>query len=243
MRENSRLISGPLLALFLMALVLTMSIAPTFAADIEPWTEHANVVGETVVNIPGGVNQVRIVFAHYDWGDHGVRDAIQIYYVQTLPSGVQVAMIIGWYSDTCLGVNYAKAMMEGMPCKVEKLKPWQLQVGRVCKTAIALWTVPLEIPELIWTGGGKTPAVKIPPGALVLNGYGEKITGIELPRKLPTNIERTAVFSGYNAKAFLVCPEWRYCGSVGGHLTLLDMVKTDTTYTVDFSKYTGTLVH
>jgi hypothetical protein len=243
MRKNSRLIPGLVLALLLTVLISTAYIAPAFAVEpIEPWTEHANVVGETVINIPGGADQVKIIFAHYDCGDHGVRDDLQIYYVKILPTGVVAPMIIGWYSDTCLGVDFIEVMMEGMPCKVEKLKPWQLQMLRICKIAIAWWTVPLEIPELTWTGGGKTPPVTIPPGALVLKGCGEEITGVELPRKLPTNIKKSAVFTGYNAKAFLTCPEWRYCGPVGGHPTLVDIVKTDTTYTVDFSEYTGTLV-
>jgi len=228
--------------LLLTVIISTVYVAPAFAVDIEPWTEHANVVGETVVAIPGGADQVKIIFAHYDWGDHGVRDDFQIYYLRTLPTGAVVPMIIGWYSDTCSGVEYIEVMMEGMPCKVVKLKPWQLQVGRIGKIAIAWWTIPLEVPELTWTGGGTTPAVTIPPGALVLKGYGEEITGYEAPRKLPTNIKRSAVYTGYNANAFLACPKWHYFGPVGGDPTIGDILKTDTTFTVDFSDYTGTLV-
>ena len=216
-------IFGPVLAGFLAVVVLATCITPVFAVT---YTEHASVVGKTgVFNLPGGFYQtsptadpipipVEITVAHYDEGDHGVRDNIMVYFVRPpstqYPSGYRVH--VAWYSDTAesselnAAIMYNPAQSKPFPTLIDTLKPWQLQICKIGKTVIAWWTVPLVVPSQIWSGNPvPTPPITIPSGCLILRGYGDSQSS-----SVPGTGRYTSVWTeSYDACGFLMCPSWR----------------------------------
>jgi hypothetical protein len=95
---------------------------------------------------------------------------------------------------------------------VTLVKPWQIQIVRICKTCIVYWTVPLVAPA---TGDpNPTPEVTIPPGFLVLRAYGEAKSGVTPTAPFGESGWTYSVVTAsyYNAAATLFCPGWRYCG-------------------------------
>lgn len=213
----------------LSAVTLISSVVPALAEVI--WTEHATVVGETIINVAGKTpaDGVRITFAHFDGGNHGVRDnlALYIYVPIPTPNGpVTRQVIVAWYSDTVEGVEWNSAIMANTETLVQQLKPCQLQVYKLGKTAIAIWTVTLEVPPL-QVLGIETPAVKIPPGMLIIRGDGDISPGSTIGQTLPSGYILSATFDVQNANGLLLVPKWIYLGATTGTTT----VKTDFTQT------------
>jgi len=101
------------------------------------------------------------------------------------------------------------------------VKSWQIQVFRIGKTSFVYWTIPLVVPA---TGApNPTDEVVLPPGLLVLRGYGESESGQTPPPTHPTGwlqfgtsdwYFRIDTASYYTAHATLFCRGWRYCGPV-----------------------------
>jgi hypothetical protein len=98
------------------------------------------------------------------------------------------------------------------------VKSWQMQVFRIGKTSYVLWTIPLVVPA---TGSpNPTPEVVLPPGLLVLRGYGDSMSSSLPPTGFlqfkPSNwLYRIDTASHYTAHATLFCLRWRYFGPVG----------------------------
>jgi len=213
----------------LLAVVVSASSIGSAFAETK-WIEHATVSGGTRFDVPGEDFKVQINFAHFDWGDHGARDNVIIYYVT--PSDwpmpyANYALSVGAYSDTDEGADYLEGVVTGLPTVVETIGRWQLQVYKIGKTAIAVWTVPLEIPELYWPLLGRTsPAITIPPGCLILKGYGCPEPGSSTAFRLAVTWTK-----GYDAYGFLACPRERYWGRVGGYTAGDTTVHIDQTFT------------
>ena len=216
--KRSRLLR-PTLTVFLTVAFLATYVAPTFALS---YTEHASVVGKTgIFNLPGGYYDeptlgmipipVEITVAHYDGGDHGVRDNLMIFFIR--PSGYRVH--VAWYSDTEAGSELNAAIMynyvakKPMPTLIETLEPHQLQICKIGKTVIAWWTAPLEVPSQSWSASPvPTPPITIPPGCLILRGQGTPTSQDTPYPPGPGNYKSTWTES-YDAYGFLMCPKWR----------------------------------
>jgi len=215
--------------------ILASTVTPAFAAVV--WTENASVVGETIISVPGKTpeNDVRITFAHMNGGDHGIRDnlALYVYMTITTPAGPKlIQIVVAWYSDTTQGTEYNGAVMANTETVINQLEPWQLQVYKIGKCAIAIWTVPLEVPPLTITIGATqvtTPAINIPSGCIILNGYGETTPGTTTSQVLPSGYQLITSFNQLSAYGCLICPSWHYIGSTTGTTT----IKTDYITTVN----------
>jgi hypothetical protein len=205
------------------------TISPAFATAIT-YTEHGSVVGEGIqIDVPGftPATGVRFSFAHFDRGNHGIRDNLGIYlWAPNFPGGARWTMTT-WISDTDEGAAYIGELMAGSNVKITQLKPWQLQVCMIGKTAIAYWTTPLEAPAVPAFG---MPAITIPPGCIVLKGYGDLRTGGSTAYYAFSGFTFSTVWSGYSAEGFFVCPKWHYCGPIGGTDPTLrtDLIQTAT---------------
>jgi hypothetical protein len=204
----------------LAAAISASSIAQAFAETI--FVEHSPVDGLTVIDIPGVTPEegIKITFAHYDRkSDHGARDNIGVYLWTFIPGLGFGYLMVAWYSDTAEGVSYNEALMQPWPVWIEQLKGWQLNIGRFGRTAFALWTVPLEVPEINWFGVFTTPAVTIPPGCLILRGYGDlKTETFIMPS--PSGLVAVGEAEVYDANGCFACPTWRYWGATTGTTSL-----------------------
>jgi hypothetical protein len=200
------------------------------ASALLTYTEHMNAVGEGIkVVIPGITPEsgVQLSFAHYDGGTHGVRDNIALYvYAPNYPNGPRMAMA-AWFSDTDQGVAYIGELMSGTNVKIGQLKPWQIQVCRIGKIAMAYWTTPLEAPAVPAYG---MPAITVPPGCIVLKGYGDVTSGTIGPNNYAwSGFTFSVAWSGHSAEGYFACPQWDYYGSITGTATLrIDATQTAT---------------
>ena len=93
------------------------------------------------------------------------------------------------------------------------------------------------IPEETWViPGGPTfvtPAVTIPPGCLILKGYGDVNTGTEIMGPFPSGWMINNEWTGYDSCATFICPAWHYCGPVGSSAEC--SIHTDQTMTATHS--------
>lgn len=229
MKRN--LVFGPFSVVFLIVVFSATLVTPAFAETT--FIEHATVVGQTVIDIPGVTpeNGVKITFARYDkTSDHGARDHIGIYLWTYLPLyGEYRYFMVAWYSDTAEGVNYSETLLRPMPTDIKQLKRWQLNVWGRGRRAMALWTVPLEVPEITWFGGAfTTPAITIPPGCLILKGYNGVKTGETAPYTTPSGFTISSEYTGYDAKGCFFCLGWRHFGPTTGITTVREQTFTAT---------------
>jgi hypothetical protein len=206
-------------SMLLVTIFLSSCITPTFA--VTEFYEYSPIVGETVIDIPGVTpdNGIRIAFAHFDrTSDHGARDNIGIYLWTYVPFyGEYQYVLVGYFSDTSEGVDYCETLVRPLPTEIKRLKWWQLNVFGCRKTAFACWTVPLEIPELTWFGGVfTTPPVTIPPGCLMLKGYGEPVFETTTMSFGPSGFTSVNEIKSYEANGCFICPQWSFWGSTTG---------------------------
>jgi hypothetical protein len=200
------------MAMILVVIVLAACIAPVFATS--PYTDHASTVGRVTIDVPGHP-KIGITFAHFDHGDHGAGNSIAVY--EPFPPPYNM-MIVAWIRNTESQANWAAELVSGMPAVTPQVRSCQLQVNRIGKIATVMWTFPIVVPEETWvgpTGTYVTPAVTIPPGCLILRGYGSVKTSTEIMGPFKSGWTLTSDGTGYDACATFICPSWHYCGSVG----------------------------
>jgi hypothetical protein len=117
------------------------------------------------------------------------------------------------YEDNAVRWAFSTYDIAGSAIPPVLVKPWQIGVLRIGKTNFVFWTIPLVAPAT--DEPNPTPEVVIPPGMLVLRGYGEPISGHAGPLPVGPNgwiLETDGSY--YLASATLLCPRWRYCGPV-----------------------------
>jgi hypothetical protein len=142
-----------------------------------------------------------MICAHTDWGYTGCEDTITVCY--------QAAIPIVTYTDSWRAYKLEKNNVLPPTAVIKLVKPWQIQVCRMHKTVIVRWTIPLIAPAT-----PITPAVIVPPGCLVLRGYGDAIP-FTFPVDPGTGWTFTYDVTNYMAHETLFCPGWHYCGPVG----------------------------
>jgi hypothetical protein len=207
--------------LALALLMMSSSFASAFA-DATTKIEHANAGGNGVIDVPGHTN-VLIQASHDNWGDYfsGSADRIMVF-VSGGASGIGVPFkYVAAYEDNPERIAFSFEVGGG----AIQLKRYQLEIFRIGKTVFVCWTVPLEIPATGPNvfGNYPTPAVTIPPGCLVLQGYGD-VKSATLSQSYPT-WSYVSVSQYYDAKASFICPRWHYCGPVGTWFPLTRALK------------------
>jgi hypothetical protein len=200
----------------MVAAMLTASVNTALAETV--YTEHEYGV-TSVIDVPGKT-MIRLVLSSYKGSDYysgkANRFQVAVHTGSFSPTtGLPIFKIVSAYEDNptrnAFSVGLGTAQVQNL------VKPWQIQIVRMCNTTIAYWTIPMVAPA---TGGSNpTPEVTLPPGMLVVRRYGEAMAVAPTP---PTSIGTTgwkySIPEGgifYIAEATLFCPGWRYCGPVG----------------------------
>jgi hypothetical protein len=212
-----RLILGTVLAMSLAFIVSVACVAPAFAGMT--YYDHMNVGVKTVIDIACHQPRFLIIVGHFDGGDHGVGDwlDIEMWTHVVIPPIVDEWMwtSVAIVTDSPSIADFQKNVLwAGLPTanNVRLVKSCELQVCKMGKTVLAYWTVPIV-----------SPAVTLPPGCLLFKGYGcahpEQLV-FPLPTGVTLTIDMAKVFA---AHATFVCPAWKYCGPVGDEGTCIEI--------------------
>jgi hypothetical protein len=207
-----KLALGTILALSVAFIVSAACVAPAFASVTS--YAHACASGGTVIDIPGHQPATKISVAHYDGGDKGVADYLEVSTWQFFPPlnkfvWKTVAIVTDSPSTAAFLKDFVFAGLPGAPITFLLVKRCALQVYRIGKTVFAYWTVPIA-----------SPAVTLPPGCLLFRGYGCAQTNHEV-WKLPNGVTLTQDSVGFAAHATFVCLAWKYWGAVGDEDTTI----------------------
>jgi len=208
-----------------MALVLAVaasSIAPAFA--ITEYHETASTLVRAYVEAPGQP-KIAIFASHYEaTSDHGSGDAIIVSFILPLPGGGQYLIPVGALADSSKRASLLQEVYVGFPVadNVKKVGRWAMQVCRIGKLVIAYWNSPIggEITgkapnQKTWSDIFGISSFELPPGIIILKGYGEAETETPFTMALHASYGWRVTQSGtvYSAKGTIIVPQWHYCGS------------------------------
>lgn len=193
-----------------LAFILSVAcFAPVFAQVA--YHEHASALAVTIVNLATHQPAIQIVAAHFNGGDHGVGDFLEIDTLQDIPGHGTVWATVAVMTDSpsiaALNKDFIYAGLPGVPVKVVLVKDCELEVCRIGKIVFTHWTMPLA-----------TSALTLPPGLLLFGGYGSTQNNQRVFH-LPNGVTLTVDAVGYAANAAFACPTWKYYGPVGDQST------------------------
>ena len=199
------------LSVFFAVTVLAACFAPAFATQPPPYYSTNSAIGSALINIAGHGPQVKIVAIHWDGGDYGVGDYIEI----QLWNGIRWSGV-GMMTDSPLIADIHKDfVMNGRPIgnNIRLVKHSDLEVNRGNNNVLVDWKVPLV---------GLDGTTLMPPGRLHFKGYGSEtlseVTLGPMPNRLyirnkGVNLAATVTFH---------CQEWNYNnGPVGDESTYI----------------------
>jgi hypothetical protein len=209
------------MALLLAIAVSASSIAPAFA--ITEYHETASTLVRVYVEVPGQP-KIAIYASHYEpSSDHGSGDAISVSFILPMPVG-QMLIPVGALVDSSERVSPLQEVYVGFPVadNVKKVGRWAMQVCRIGKLVIAYWNSPIGGEITGKAPNGKTwseifgiSSFELPPGIMILKGYGEAETESPFTMALHASYGWRVTQSGtvYSAKGTIIIPQWHYCGS------------------------------
>ena len=191
-------------------IVFTASSLNTVSAQ-EPFTEHMNAYGSTVLNIAGHPHLLIDAY-HFDSGEFGSGDALRVFYYQETPSG-PMFQNVAVFTDIPNRVPFLQQLVASNPTSIQLVSTSNLEVSREgkSKTIMIVWKTPLQVPTETWEA--PIPAFTIPPGRLILRGHDEPVPGSDT--KLGGNWLQTLTWTSYSANATFACPTWHFGGPVG----------------------------
>jgi hypothetical protein len=224
-KMKRRLGVGTVLAIFLAIVVLAACVAPALATTT--YNEYINAVGTVVINLPNHQPEMQLAGYHYEpSSNHGAGNHIQLW----LSAGgkfVPVAIL----TTSSARAQFDKVFWAGFPMasNVKLVSLCDIQVFRIGKTVIISWEVPIKgtitgnIPGTTtpWSAAfGGVSTFEVPPGFLILNGYGDATTSTVSSSPLPSLYTVTQTATVYNAHGTFLCPSWHYLGSVADTSTM-----------------------
>jgi hypothetical protein len=190
--------------------VLAASISTALA--VTTFTEHVNAGGTTRIFVPGHP-EIMLVADHGDISPYGPTDRIQIY-VSANPTGFggPFRPVVA-YEDNPDRIVFSQSLSTGIIQNV--VKPGHIQVLRVGEnnTIMVHWNIPLVAPATTPSGPYlATPAVTIPPGKLVFQGYGDAKIGSGTTIPYPPSGWSAYVTTPtyYYATVTFFCQGWDY---------------------------------
>ncbi len=213
-----------MLSIALMGLLCASSYLSPASAVIT-YSEHISILGDDIIIIIPDVTPatgLRISFAHFDEGDHGIRDNIGLYLYKGAP--VNRWIMTAWYSDTDEGYAYIHDLLAGGPQTTQQLQPNELQV-RGTTNVIGRWIVPLVSPAIPALG---FPEITVPPGHITLNQYGDVMSGSGTPGTFPSGFTFSVEWTGYTATGHVVIPQWNLNQQITGAKLNVDTTQTAT---------------
>jgi hypothetical protein len=206
-----------LLAVAMLATSVNTALATTTYVD----NEHAG--GSCVIGVPDSSTPwVRLVVYGLMKGNYysGIANRFMIY-VRTGGSdtGPTFTPVAGYENNA---VRSAFSASLGFPTVEHVVKDWQIGVFRVGKCELVYWTIPLQVPVTPHS----TTVVTIPPGMMILKGYGDKL--YNSVSATMGGVSVTYSYHYYLADATVFSGDWK---PVGGLVTSLPGVVVDRVWT------------
>ncbi len=180
--------------------ILASSISSAFA--VTTYTDHEHAGATCVIDVPGKT-MIRLIAYGQMYGDYysGKADRIQI----LVYTGSGWRYVVG-YEDVPERSAFSAGL--GLGTVENVVEPGQIQVLRVGEstTVMVHWNIPLVCPAT-----DTTPAVTLPPGKLVVVGFGEAkpVTVSNAPIGT-TGWKYSIVATYHSATATLFCEGWDY---------------------------------
>jgi hypothetical protein len=176
-----------------------------------------------------------LIAQHFERSDFyaGSADRIQLM-VSAAPSGVGLPFkFVAAYEDNPARFAFSQEVSKGGLTSINLVGKYQIQIVRICKTVLVCWTVPLIMPATQTSPlGPATPAVTLPPGCLVFQGYGDLKSFPPSGQNFPiSGWSATSETTGYDAKATLFCSGWHYWGPVAQAPNPSPSIRTEGTST------------
>jgi hypothetical protein len=205
---NKKAVFGMGLSLFFAFLVISVNSA--FA--VTTFTEHVSAGGAVRVYVSGHP-EIMLVIDRCDSSPYGPSDRIQMWVsANETGFGGPFRPVVA-YEDNPVRSVFSVSLKTGIMQNV--VKPGQIQVLRVGKSSTIMvhWNIPLVAPALPAQGRmiPATPAVTLPPGKLVFQGYGEPYSGSGQSRYPAANINASiSTAERYDATVTFFCQSWNY---------------------------------
>jgi hypothetical protein len=223
---------GTVLAVFLAVIVSAACVAPAFA--LTTYHEYLGAAGTAVIDLPNHQPKMQLVFYNYEPNSaHGPGNHI-VLYLSTTMGFAPVAIL----TTSPSRASFVQDLWVGFPVASNTVVVdwWDLQVCRLGKLIIAWWTVPIKgtitgnVPgtSIPWSAALGVSSFELPPGNLILNGYGGATTSTTVVGPLPSGYTSTTTATTYNAHGTFWCPSWHYFGPVADTPT----VSTHTEFTL-----------
>jgi len=209
-KELNRKVLVMIVALFAVV-ISASSIAPILAS--ETYTEIYAGGHSDAIEVPGQPKFGVLVQTFDRRSTHGARDRIFISLWKPDETGYMGVAVLADGSNEIYTDVWAGTPMVNV---YRTVKPWTIQVCRIGKLIIASWTKPIEcvVPMPLRPFYGGIESWTLPPGMLILKGYGEVETGTSGPNTLPSGYTISSESDNYDAKGTFICPTWRFCGPV-----------------------------
>jgi hypothetical protein len=211
------------LALFLAVSVLASGIAPAFSSTTNH--EYISTRGLIVINIPDHP-EIELICQHFDPNsDHGAANTLFLFMLTKSGTFAPTAVL----STTQERVTFQQQLFAGYPMGNNAIlvDKCDLQICRIGKTVLAYWTVPIKgtitgnVPHtnIPWSTAIGASSFEIPPGGMILNGYGSATTSTTTA-PLASGYTIVSNFNKlYDAHATFICPSWHYFGPASDTLT------------------------
>jgi hypothetical protein len=207
---------GAILALLLAIAISAASIAPSLALTTNH--EYISARGLIVINIPGHP-EMELVCQHFDSNsDHGAANTLFLFMLSPKGAFVPTAVL----STTQERVTFQQKLFAGYPMGNNAIlvDKCDLQIYRIGKTVLAYWTVPIEgaitgnVPgtSIPWATALGASSFEVPPGGMVLNGYGTATTSTATAPLYSGYTIMSNYNMLYSAHATFICPSWHYIG-------------------------------
>jgi hypothetical protein len=209
---------GTVLAVLLAVAVLAAGVAPAFA--LTTYHEYTSAGATVVINPLDSLPKMELICQHFESSsDHGPGNQINFELISA-KGFVPVAI----FTTSPARATFAPTIWVGLPAasNVILVNSWDIQVFRIGKIVIVWWAVPIEgtitgdVPGTLipWSAALGVSSFDLPPGSLILNGYGTATTSTTVAGPLPSGWTITSVSTVYNAHGTFLCPSWHYFGPV-----------------------------
>ncbi|MCW4030304.1 MAG: hypothetical protein NWE92_11730 [Candidatus Bathyarchaeota archaeon] len=195
------------ISLLCFAVILSATfLAPASAAVT--YCDHATRSGFATINLPEHQPAITVAVLHYDRGDNGVADYLE---VDTYSPIMKMLVPVAIVTDSEVTATFLREFVyKGLPVatNIILVDSCDLQVCRVGRMVFAYWSDPIVGISVV------TPQVTLPPGGLMFRGYGNAESN-NVVWNLPNGVTLSMDSMVFDAHATFVCPTWNYYGPVG----------------------------
>jgi hypothetical protein len=198
------------------------NFALVFATDYPvTYVEIEAAFGDFKVNVPDQPQIWMSVQKFDESSSHGARDRLWIRLLNPVTNvWVTVAVASDGNEESGDFFNELWAGVGGgqLVAAYRSVDPYVIHIHRIDKLVLACWTQPIEgvIPASLKNALGKASdwTWALPPGIVVLKGYGEMDTTPGGMGPLPSGYTIVTEPNLYDARGAFVCPCWRFGGQV-----------------------------